>query len=199
MGRQKIERACSFKPDFTLFSPEGKNNTGNMELNSDEMEAIYLMDYEGIYQEEAATLMNVSRPTFSRIIKSAHKKIATALIRGYSLHINDTKDKFIVALAAEDAQRLLLPLATASCIALVQLHNQQVQDVRFVKNPLCNSSKENEEELTRFLKTHEVSYWIAPSVSLRLKEALLVRGMFYKKITALHALTAIPEYICKGL
>ena len=85
MGRQKIERACSFKPLYTLFAPENVVAEGEMELNSDEMEAIYLMDYESMYQEDAASLMKVSRPTFSRIIKSARTKIATALVRGYQI------------------------------------------------------------------------------------------------------------------
>jgi predicted DNA-binding protein (UPF0251 family) len=41
----------------------------------------------GVYQEQAAEPMDVSRPTFSRIIDSAHRKLADALVHGKALHI----------------------------------------------------------------------------------------------------------------
>ncbi len=56
-------------------------------MSLDEFEAIRLGDLEGLYQEEAAELMKVSRPTFSRIIDSAHRKVADALVHGKALRI----------------------------------------------------------------------------------------------------------------
>jgi predicted DNA-binding protein (UPF0251 family) len=56
-------------------------------LTLDELEAIRLADLEGQYQERAAEEMNVSRQTFGRIIESARKKIAEALISGKALEI----------------------------------------------------------------------------------------------------------------
>jgi len=56
-------------------------------LNEDELEAIRLMDYEGLYQEEVAKEMGISRPTVSRILKEARAKIADALINGKSIEI----------------------------------------------------------------------------------------------------------------
>lgn len=53
----------------------------------DEFEAMRLADYEGLYQEQAAAKMRVSRQTFGRIIESAHKKIAEALIFGKAIKI----------------------------------------------------------------------------------------------------------------
>ena len=49
-------------------------------LSLDEFEAIRLSCFEGLKQEKAAKLMKISRPTFSRIETSAHKKIADALV-----------------------------------------------------------------------------------------------------------------------
>jgi len=43
-------------------------------LTKDEIETIRLADFEGLYQEDAAREMEVSRPTFSRILNSARKK-----------------------------------------------------------------------------------------------------------------------------
>jgi len=53
----------------------------------DEFEAMRLADLDGMYQEDAAKQMNVSRPTFSRIIEAAHRKIADALVHGKALRI----------------------------------------------------------------------------------------------------------------
>jgi predicted DNA-binding protein (UPF0251 family) len=56
-------------------------------MTLDEFEAMRLADLDGLYQEQAAQQMNVSRPTFSRIIESAHRKMADALVHGKALHI----------------------------------------------------------------------------------------------------------------
>ena len=56
-------------------------------LTLDELEAIRLADLGGLYQEDAAKKMNVSRQTFGNIINSAHKKIADALLNAKALKI----------------------------------------------------------------------------------------------------------------
>ena len=56
-------------------------------LTIDEFEAVRLADLEGLYQEQAAEKMNVSRQTFGRIIESARKKVAEALVQGKALKI----------------------------------------------------------------------------------------------------------------
>lgn len=56
-------------------------------LKDEEWEAINLADYKGLNHEEAAGLMEVSRPTFSRLIASARKAVASALIEGAALEI----------------------------------------------------------------------------------------------------------------
>ncbi|EDM23745.1 DUF134 domain-containing protein [Caminibacter mediatlanticus TB-2] len=58
-------------------------------LEKDEIESIRLADLEGLYQEECAKEMGVSRPTFSRIIASARSKIADALINGKKIIIKE--------------------------------------------------------------------------------------------------------------
>ena len=56
-------------------------------LKPDEIEALKLAHLDLLYQEEAAEKMKISRQTFGRIIESAHKKIADALINGKALRI----------------------------------------------------------------------------------------------------------------
>jgi uncharacterized protein len=53
-----------------------------VELAKDELEAIRLTDLEGLYQEQAAEQMGVSRQTLGNTLKRAHHKIAEALIDG---------------------------------------------------------------------------------------------------------------------
>ncbi len=56
-------------------------------MTLDEFEAMRLASLDGLYQEQAAEQMNISRPTFSRIIESAHRKMADALVHGKALRI----------------------------------------------------------------------------------------------------------------
>ncbi len=64
-------------------------------LTVDEYEAIRLIDYEGMDQAEAAKKMNISRPTSARIIESAHRKIAEALILGKAIRIEGGRFIFV--------------------------------------------------------------------------------------------------------
>ena len=56
-------------------------------MTVDEFEAIRLTDLEGLYHAQAAEKMNISRQTIGRILESAHKKIADALVNGKALLI----------------------------------------------------------------------------------------------------------------
>lgn len=56
-------------------------------LHLEEYEALRLVDYEGKTHEETAALMQVSRPTVTRIYESARKKLGTALVEGRSFLI----------------------------------------------------------------------------------------------------------------
>ncbi|MBU3933452.1 MAG: DUF134 domain-containing protein [Candidatus Omnitrophica bacterium] len=77
------------KPDYNYFKPRGIpiHLLEEINLTLDEFEAIRLADLEGMYQEDAAKKMGISRQTFGNIIDSAHKKIADALINSKALKI----------------------------------------------------------------------------------------------------------------
>jgi predicted DNA-binding protein (UPF0251 family) len=76
-------------PESNYFKPRGipLSVLEEVVLTVDEFEAIRLADLEGLYQEKAAEKMSVSRQTFGRIIDSAHKKVAGALVKGKALKI----------------------------------------------------------------------------------------------------------------
>jgi predicted DNA-binding protein (UPF0251 family) len=65
-------------------------------LTVDELEAIRLADLQGLYHEQAAEKMNISRQTFGRILESAHKKIADVLVNGKALSIEGGPIELVV-------------------------------------------------------------------------------------------------------
>jgi len=76
-------------PGVTYFKPAGIPLTELEEVivTLDELEALRLADLNGMYQEQAAEQMKISRPTFARIVEAARKKVAEALIQGKSLRL----------------------------------------------------------------------------------------------------------------
>jgi predicted DNA-binding protein (UPF0251 family) len=89
MTRPKCCRKIASLPDVRQYQPEGKNasQTEEVILSLDELEAVRLADYEGLYQELSAEKMGISRQTFGRIIETAHKKIADVILHGKVLKI----------------------------------------------------------------------------------------------------------------
>lgn len=76
-------------PQSTYYKPRGVplSVLQHVTLTVDELEAIRLADLQGLYQEQAAEKMKISRQTFGRILESAHKKIADALVNSKALAI----------------------------------------------------------------------------------------------------------------
>jgi predicted DNA-binding protein (UPF0251 family) len=89
MSRPTCCRFVESAPACTFFKPRGVPlcRLEQVTLTLDELEAMRLADLEGMYQEQAAERMNVSRPTFARIIESARKKAAEALVNGKALRL----------------------------------------------------------------------------------------------------------------
>jgi predicted DNA-binding protein (UPF0251 family) len=56
-------------------------------ITHDEVEALRLADSEGLYHEQAAEAMGVSRATFGRILTSVRRKLADALINGKGVQV----------------------------------------------------------------------------------------------------------------
>jgi uncharacterized protein len=82
-------RRVSGKPVASVFRPVGipACDVEHVVVTLDEFEALRLADMEILYQEEAAVRMKVSRATFGRILESAHRKVADALVHGKVLRI----------------------------------------------------------------------------------------------------------------
>lgn len=86
MPRPKKCRLVGFVPDNPCFHPQ-LQNSDEVVLSIEEVEAIRLSDYMEMEQDIAAESMNVSRGTFQRIINSARKKTADAMVHGKTIRI----------------------------------------------------------------------------------------------------------------
>jgi uncharacterized protein len=85
--RPKKPRFVSGYPTLSAFVPEGVPVTGEVFLSVEELEAVRLSDFEGLDQEAAANLMEVSRQTYGRILAHAHSVISEALVTGKVLRV----------------------------------------------------------------------------------------------------------------
>ena len=96
MSRPKQDRTISNPPLMQGFKPFGivRRICSSVTLQLDEYEAIRLLDYEGMNQDQAAEQMKVSRPTLTRIYENARKIIAQALVEGKMIVIGGGNVQF---------------------------------------------------------------------------------------------------------
>ncbi len=89
MARPPCCRRVEGRPARSIFKPAGvpTRDLAEVVVTLDEFEAVRLADLTGLYQQQAAEKMGVSRSTFSRIVAAAHRKIADALVHGKALRI----------------------------------------------------------------------------------------------------------------
>ena len=87
MARPRQISKVQIPPRIKGFIPIGyyKEESDPVQLNIEEYEVIRLLDYEGLSQVEAAGVMQISRPTLTRIYERARKKIATALTEAHQI------------------------------------------------------------------------------------------------------------------
>ncbi|WP_296806652.1 DUF134 domain-containing protein [Thiocapsa sp.] len=93
-GRKRRARCIGFDPGFLCFKPCGRPGRGleTVTLRADELEAIRLADLEGLYQDDCAVRMGISRTTFSRTLAQARRKVTVALINGKRLVVEPTQE-----------------------------------------------------------------------------------------------------------
>lgn len=89
MARPEKDRIVLNPPLFSEFKPVGVPSSTLIQvlLTLDEYEAFRLADYLGLSQLESAEEMEISRPTFTRLIEKARKKIADFIVQGKVLSI----------------------------------------------------------------------------------------------------------------
>ncbi|MGF1715066.1 DUF134 domain-containing protein [Photobacterium chitinilyticum] len=89
MPRPKIHRRIGCRPAHSCFKPNGvpMSQLESIVLAPDELEAIRLVDLNGLHQQAAAQELGVSRQTLGNIIARARNKVAQALVKGKALEL----------------------------------------------------------------------------------------------------------------
>lgn len=91
MPRPRCARRIHGRPGARTFKPAGTpaSSLEEVVLRLEEFEALRLADHEGLYHEDAAKRMGVSRQTLGRTLSAARAKVARALVLGLALVIED--------------------------------------------------------------------------------------------------------------
>jgi len=89
MPRPKKPRCLRFAPGVHYFKPQGVplRQLEEVLLLPDELEALKLHEGDRLSQTEGAQKMQVSQPTFARILSSAYQKVVSALINGRAIRL----------------------------------------------------------------------------------------------------------------
>lgn len=89
MPRPPKLRCVAHVPGSVYFKPRGIPMTELQEvvLALDELEALRLVDFEALSQEEAGEKMGVSRGTIGRLLEKGRKTVVDALLHGMALRI----------------------------------------------------------------------------------------------------------------
>jgi predicted DNA-binding protein (UPF0251 family) len=74
-------------PKVEKLVPQPATTDNPLSIEQAEIEALRLVDLEGLSQEEAGTKMGVSRGTIWRLLQSARRKVAQALTEGRPLTV----------------------------------------------------------------------------------------------------------------
>lgn len=87
MPRPKRPRYIINQPIVNAFIPEGTNSGEEVTLSLEEFEIIRLIDYEGLDQSQAAEIMQVSRQTVGRILKSGRYNLSKFVVEAHRLKV----------------------------------------------------------------------------------------------------------------
>lgn len=178
MARDKVQRELTLKFVSKYFGPKDVNPVDDIVLLHEEMEAIQLMDSLNMYQEDAAKSMNVSRPTFARILKSARKKIATALITGSNLKIHEVKNEFHVAICSSSKDELINIDIDSKYIFIFHIKDYKLQSKVCLDNPIYQIDTKINSILSTALHNETANYFITNKLSLSLKNSLITKGIY---------------------
>lgn len=178
MPREKLQRELNLKFRCKYFGPKDKESFEDIVLLHEEMEAIQLMDLLNMYQADAAKKMNISRPTFARIIKSARKKIALALITGLNLKIHENKNDFNIAICSNKKDELDDISISSAYILIFKIKDYKLKSQMLINNPIYTDHFKPSLVLPNLLVQYEVNYFITNKIGTGLKNTLITKGIY---------------------
>ena len=177
MGRDKNKRNLIYKPVFKEFIPENKQFTGVTVLLDEEMEAIYLMDVLNLYQEEAAISMEVSRPTFTRILKNARQKLTKSLVYGHKLLLQDDDLSYIVAICSSSLDSFENITPAEQYIHIYKVDEDEITLIKAFENDVYLKKLKPAIVLPQIFMKFNVNIFLSRRVGEGLKNSLLAKGI----------------------
>ncbi len=106
----RCRRVCC-SPAHRVFKPQKVpvRYLDIVDLRLDELEALRLADMTGLTQLDAAKQMDISQPTYNRILRSAREKVTRSIVNGCALRIQVDEQNEAIQLSADarvgDAER----------------------------------------------------------------------------------------------
>ncbi|MEM3341815.1 MAG: DUF134 domain-containing protein [Thermoplasmata archaeon] len=105
MPRPRRCRRIGFLPENFSFIPDRETPyVEEVVISIDELEALRLSDYEGITQEEVSIKMGISQPTVHRLLESARRKMADALVNGKAIRIGGGRFRLDTVVSEETSE-----------------------------------------------------------------------------------------------
>jgi len=178
MGRDKLKRHLQFKPVCRSFGATDCESSDTIHLLHEEMEALFLMDNQGLYQADAAEQMGVSRTTFARMIKSAREKVSMMLISGANLVIEDEKEDYRVLVASMQRGKVVPGKPDAPFLMLFHVHEKEIVEEKVYENPAFAQSIRPGQVLPKLCNELQVNFLVATTIGAGLKSALLSKGVY---------------------
>jgi predicted DNA-binding protein (UPF0251 family)/predicted Fe-Mo cluster-binding NifX family protein len=146
MSRHRKRRLSSYFLN-NVFKPKSSRIRIFKEviILEDEFEAVRLKDFCDLDQNQAAKQMQISQPTFHRLIKAGRKKIIDALINGKILRVKGENvimkknEKTIVAIAAKekDIKSEIDPLfGRAPYFVVFSVKDNEIENYKILENKI---------------------------------------------------------------
>lgn len=176
MGRIKNVRKINFKPIYKEYAPIKEQITGITHLLDEEMEALYLMDILELYQEEAAKRMEISRPTFTRILKNARVKLTTAIVSGHTIHIENSNEFTIVAICGDD-EKFETIQNNQKYIFIYAVSQENSRLINKIPNPIESPQDKPAMLLPEILIDNCVNIFVSSKIGEGLKNTLISKGI----------------------
>ena len=130
------KRNITFKPTCFSFGPLKQPPKEKLQMSEDELEALYLADFKGLYHEEAASSLGVSRPTFAKILKGARKKVAEMLLFTKEIELTRQKQNFTLVFPTNDRVSIHDYFLTAKYFAFAKIVDDTISSISYTSNPI---------------------------------------------------------------
>lgn len=138
------KRNYSVKPICFSYGPLTCKPKEVLSLSADELEAMVLADFKGLYQEECATQLGVSRPTFAKLIKRARKKMVEMVMFGKGLSLVEEKKNFTVVFPTNTRSTIHPYFLTAKQFAFAKIENGAIVSILYQENPIYRELMEKQ-------------------------------------------------------